>query len=223
MLVEFFLHNLLWTEGISLLMVLALAAIVCWKWYKPLLIGLGCFFIFFLFFFRNPVRISQTQSVDALVSPADGKIVLIERNIDIPFQDTNYNKWCKIAIFLSPFDVHVTRSPVRATVEKVEYKSGTFTWAWSERAGIDNERNSIYLRDTFNRPIIVTQIAGILARRIVCWVQPQDRVTAGQSIGMIKFGSRVEICIPEPVTLAVASGEYVYGGQTVLGNLSYSV
>lgn len=172
-------------------------------------------FLFLIFFFRNPKR-NCTFSQDIILSPADGKIISIE-NINNPSY-INENA-LKVSIFLSIFDVHITRSPYNGTVEKIEYKKGQFTSAFKDCASKNNENNTIYIKcDNFK--LIVKQIAGFIARRIVCNAEENMYIERGQKLGIIKFGSRVELLIPQKVKLKVKTGQKVIGGKTIIGELN---
>lgn len=213
-MVSFFTHNLLWSQGINLLFVITIL-IICSYFWRPLLFVAAGLFLFSLYFFRNPDRECPEASTnkDVLVCPADGKIVSIEQ---LPEQDEfGY----KIAIFLSPFDVHVTRCPLTSKVAATAYRKGIFKMAFLPKSSELNEANDILLQTTSGTLIKVRQIAGTIARVIVCWVREGDELTHGQTMGMIKFGSRVELFLPRAVAITVQNGQRVYGGQTVIGVL----
>ena len=172
-------------------------------------------FGFTLFFFRNPDRVCHEakENPNIIISPADGKIV------DIQHSETGeLNGYAnKISIFLSVFDVHVNRIPVSGIVKHVKYNIGEFKLAFLPKSSEVNERNEICIEDVMGRTILVRQIAGTIARKICCWVKSGDYVTAGNRFGMIKFGSRVDIFLPEDFNIDVEMGQKIYGGQTVLG------
>lgn len=206
-------NNLLWSQAPGLVALLALCFIAALYWYRPLLILIIPLMLFSIYFFRNPERICLPALHDPsiIVSPADGKVVSIT-----PCSEEGYAY--KISIFLSPFDVHVNRIPVSGVVESVEYRSGTFSFAFLPKSSELNERNDVCIRAVYtNQLILVRQIAGTIARRICCWVKPDDAVTGGQIFGMIRFGSRVDLLLPKNVHSVVGVGQRVYGGQTVIG------
>jgi len=207
--------NLLWTEGIQIVVVLAALGIGAFFVYKPLIYVVVALFLFSLYFFRNPEReCPQAQSDDALlICPADGKVVDVQYDPDNGIE--GYAR--KVSIFLSPLDVHVNWTPVAGVVQEVIYKPGTFTMAFLPKSSLLNERNDICIRAHNGRTLVVRQIAGTVARRICCWVQKDATLTTGQKIGMIRFGSRVDVLLPAQVELYVGVGQRVFGGQTILG------
>ena len=160
---------------------------------------------FVAFFFRNPKR-EIPSDPRVIVSPADGKVVRIERAGDVT----------KLSIFLSIFDVHVNRSPMAGLIESIDYTRGSFKPAFNHAASIENERNTIMVRQGSVK-LIVTQIAGIVARRIVCWKKVGDTVGKGELIGLIRFGSRVDVLFPAGTTVTVLCGTRVRGGSTPIG------
>lgn len=174
------------------------------------------FAIFFTNFFRDPSRTPPGDGTH-LVSPADGKVLIAEPSVaEKRFlrQDA-----CKISIFMSPLDVHVNRSPVDGEVVGVHYNPGKYLAAFSEKASLDNEQNAIVMRTDEGRELVFIQIAGFLARRIVCRVAPGERCARGARVGMIKLGSRVDIFVPGAFKLKVKPGDRVTAGETVLGEL----
>jgi phosphatidylserine decarboxylase len=164
-----------------------------------------------LFFMRDPQRIPPPET-GIYLAPADGKVVAIDRVDEESFVG---GSTVRIAIFLSLFDVHVNRSPAAGEIRKVRHVPGRFLQAFRPEASQVNEYNDIGLEDGASR-ILVKQIAGILARRIVCSVREGDHVRAGQRVGMIKFGSRTEVFLPPDCQVAVSLGDKVRGGLTIL-------
>lgn len=177
------------------------------------LLALG---LFLVNFFRDPRR--EPPPGDAnLVSPADGKVIIAESEVEEPrFLG---GRAAMVSIFMSPLDVHVNRAPVDGEVAEVRYHPGRYFAAWSEKASLDNEQNAVVLAMAGGRRVAFVQIAGFLARRIVCRVRPGDRVRRGQRVGMIKLGSRVDIFVPGRFDLKVKVGDRVRAGETVLGVL----
>lgn len=218
MLSQILAGNLLWSQGFTLSMFIIGIWILSFLIYRPLSHLVLLFFVFCVWFFRNPQRVCPELQYDksVLVCPADGKVV------DINFGDVGCGFKQKVSIFLSVFDVHVQHSPVTGTISHTEYNKGAFTFAFLPKSSELNERNDVYILVDRDKRIMVRQIAGIVARRICCWVHAGDPVQAGDSFGMIRFGSRVEIFLPEEVTLEVGMGQRVYAGQTVLGRLTAS-
>jgi len=213
-----FKNNLLWTQGLPIVVVLVAIAIFSFIFFKPLFYFSIGFFIFSLFFFRNPDRICKEalDDLSVLVCPADGKVVDIVYDKDNGLQ--GYAQ--RVSIFLSAFDVHVNWVPISGVVKEVKYKKGAFKLAFLPKSSELNERNDLLISDQNGKTIKVRQIAGLVARRICCWVNKGESVKAGQKYGMIRFGSRVDIFLPAEVTLNVGIGQRVYGGQTVLGRWS---
>jgi phosphatidylserine decarboxylase len=167
-----------------------------------------------LFFFRDPER-QVPDDPDLVVSPADGKIVGI---VPVQGESSSDAPGLRLSIFLSLFDVHVNRAPVAGRVTGVRYHSGAFLPAFRDKASLRNEQNRIDLEDG-NRRLSMVQIAGLVARRIVCRAAVGDWLERGQRVGLIKFGSRVDLYIPETIELRVHMGDRVRGGSTVIGRL----
>jgi phosphatidylserine decarboxylase len=162
-------------------------------------------FAFVAFFFRNPARTIPADP-RAIVSPADGKVVRLERVGSVT----------RMSIFLSLFNVHVNRSPIAGRIESVEYRPGKFMVAFNDKASTDNERNIVMVSDG-RINIVFTQIAGIVARRIVFWKKKGDAVNRGELVGLIRFGSRVDVLFPAGTEATVSVGDRVKGGSTCIG------
>ncbi|MCX5871028.1 MAG: phosphatidylserine decarboxylase family protein [Deltaproteobacteria bacterium] len=170
---------------------------------------------FIICFFRDPERIGPI-SEDALISPADGKVILIEKIIDDQYL---LGQVYKISIFMNVFNVHVNRVPVSGTVEKILYTPGKFYSADSDRGALYNEHCATILSCARGNRLAFVQVAGLIARRIVCWLEVDDQVRRGQRFGLIRFGSRVDLYIPTQTQLEIAIGQKVRAGETVLGYL----
>ena len=160
---------------------------------------------FVAFFFRNPKREIPSDPL-VIVSPADGRVVKVER----------VDKVTKLSIFLSIFDVHVNQSPMAGRIETIEYKPGKFRPAFNHAASVENERNIVMVAQGGVK-LVFTQIAGIIARRIVCWKKVGDAVTKGEIIGLIRFGSRVDVLFPAGTEATVEPGMRVRGGSSAIG------
>ncbi len=171
--------------------------------------------VFTVFFFRDPPR-SADAPAGALVSPADGKILAVERVEEPGFIRGPADK---ISIFLSVFDVHINRVPVNGRVEFVEFHRGRFWPAFKPQASEENQRAVIGILTPDGQRVIVKQITGAIARRIVCHLEAGDAAEAGDRFGMIRFGSRTELWVPAGSRIDVEPGDKVYGGQTILGRL----
>lgn len=216
MIHTFFISNLLWTEGIAVLGMLLLLGIVITLLYPSFLYSVAILFCCSLYFFRNPERMCSAAHYDAtlLVCPSDGTIAEI-------VEDQSYKTYgCtrRVSIFLSPLDVHVMWIPASGTIADVRYHPGKFLFSWLSKSSALNERNDIILScGPLQKTIVIRQIAGMVARRISCWVNAYDTVCVGQKYGMIRFGSRVDVFVPADVQLNIGLGQHVYGGETLLG------
>jgi len=166
-------------------------------------------------FFRDPERYPE-RTDGVVISAADGKVTDVS---DATLPDDRETVYHRVSVFMSPLNVHVNRAPVAAEVATVEHTPGEFLAAYRDDASTRNERNLILLRDGAGRRHGVMQIAGYLARRIVCRVHPHDKIEMGQRIGLIMFGSRVDHFIPSDYRVTVAVGERVLAGETVIGEL----
>ena len=167
---------------------------------------------FVFFFFRDPDR-RPIQEPGAILAPADGKVVLVDVVPESPFSSRPMRR---IAIFLSVFDVHVNRAPVSGTVTKIEYTPGSFLDARRKEAAERNERQDWWIQSPRGM-VGVRQISGLIARRIVGWVGVGTAVLAGERIGMIRFGSRTELYLPEECRILVEPGKVVHAGETAVG------
>ncbi len=204
-------------EGLPFIALSAFITLIC------ALLGSSCLTIlafmvtaFILYFFRDPERFIPERS-DALVAPADGKIILIEDVSDTAFTQTQAYK---ISIFMNIFNVHVNRIPCDGQVDKVIYTPGKFYSADSAQGALHNEYCATLLTTSSGRKIAFVQIAGLIARRIVCWLEPLDTVQRGRRFGLIRFGSRVDVYLPKDTELKISVGQKVVAGETILGYLS---
>ena len=179
--------------------------------YGLVLLGLT---VFFLFFFRDPER-QVNAAADAVLSPADGRVMLAGPSTAESFPPS---QWQQISIFLSPMDVHINRMPVGGTIMKVQYHPGRFMPAFKAAAGDLNEYTEVTV-DHHGETIVFRQIVGILARRIVCRVKEGDQVKAGERMGVMKFGSRMDIFLPLTASIHTKVNDKVVGGRTVVATL----
>lgn len=166
-------------------------------------------------FFRDPERLIP-QDDNAIISPADGKIILIQ---EVKYPALGVETYRQVSIFMSVFNVHVNRAPIAGTVDDVIYNPGKFFAAFEHKASLLNEQNSVILSQTRQGKtvrILVKQIAGLIARRIVCYAKPGARFARGERIGLIRFGSRVDLFLPLETELAVKMNDKVKGGQTII-------
>lgn len=170
----------------------------------------------FIGFFRDPER-APPQGEGLIVAPADGRVVAVEKRAG---GESMSDGETKISIFMSPLDVHVNRSPVRGQVTARVYSPGKFLAAYKDTASVENEQNALAIRDPEGRMLRMVQIAGVLARRIVCYVKEGDSVALGQRIGIIMFGSRVDVFLPPSARAEVSKGSRVTGGRTIIGRFT---
>jgi phosphatidylserine decarboxylase len=188
-------------------------------WLGHWLIRLGLVFaLFCLYFFRDPERVPPGRP-GLLLAPADGRIVSVQSAVPpLELGLGEAPRW-RVAIFLSVLDVHVNRMPADGTVTRIAYRHGTFLNASLDKASDDNERNALAIRLADGREIAVVQIAGLIARRIVCDVREGEAVRAGDRFGIIRFGSRTDLYLPAGVTPLVAVGQTMIGGESVIAEL----
>ncbi len=179
-----------------------------------IIVASAMFLLFTLYFFRDPER-SAPQDKDVILSPADGKILLIKE-----VSGNNYIKEpaIQISVFMSPFDVHVNRIPIDGKVDYLNYVEGKFLAAFNDKADSENERNEIGILSEHGK-VYFTQVAGAFARRIISNLEIGDSVKAGERFGMIKFGSRSDIVVPKKWIPAVKVGEHVTAGETIIFKL----
>lgn len=169
-------------------------------------------FMFFLFFFRDPERkVPEEESL--ILAPADGKVILIR-----PFDNLEFmgGAGTLVSVFMSLFDVHVNRVPISGVVKYFKYNPGNFSPAFKDRASSENEQTELGLENEHGK-VVLKQIAGILARRIVCKLKQGDLVKAGDRFGMVKFGSRLDLFLPENVQIKVKLNHKVRAGETIIG------
>jgi len=209
-------HPMIAREGWPFLALALLAALgvnlfAGWLWALPFWL----IFVFVLQFFRDPAR--QAPIGEGLViAPADGRIVAVEKAED-PWLG---REALKISVFMNVFNVHSNRSPVDGVVKGRWYHPGLFVNAALDKASSENERNALHLQTASGADITCTQVAGLIARRILCYVQPGDRLSRGQRYGFIRFGSRVDVYLPTTARPRVALGDRTRAGETVLAELA---
>ena len=209
-------HPIIAREGWPFLAIAVAVSLVVgvfagWGWSVPLwLIAL-----FVLQFFRDPAREVPADPL-AVVSPADGRVVAVGRARD-PYRDCDA---LKISVFMNVFNVHSNRSPIDGTVSKVEYHAGSFFNAALDKASLENERNALLLRTQSGQDVTCVQVAGLIARRILCYVREDAVLVRGQRYGFIRFGSRVDLYLPLDAEPQAALGDKVYAAETVLARLS---
>ncbi len=214
-LVTFAIHK----EGYKFIIIFALVAALMAMLSNTLgLIGLVAT-LWCIFFFRDPERIIPIEE-NIVISPADGVVTRVDYSVEAP-DDLGYGnkKFNKITVFLNVFNVHVNRVPVGGTVTKVSYKKGKFLSANADEASVENERNAAVVKTEDGTEVIFVQIAGLVARRIVSDISEGQQVTIGDRYGIIRFGSRADIYLPENVAIKVLVGQTMIGGETIIAKL----
>ncbi|WP_299971093.1 phosphatidylserine decarboxylase [uncultured Roseobacter sp.] len=173
------------------------------------------------YFFRDPERVTPT-SPDVIVSPADGIISLIEQAVPPAELGMEDKALIRVSVFMNVFNCHVNRIPIAGQITAVTYRPGKFFNASLDKASADNERNSLCIRTSEGQELAIVQIAGLVARRIVCFVKPGDVLQTGERFGLIRFGSRLDVYLPPGVVPRVSIGQTMVAGETVLANLQRS-
>ena len=187
---------------------------LCLAYFYPailtfILAGITLFFlVLFIIFFRNPRRMHGTKNTDLIIAPADGKVVVIEHTFEKEFLQTDC---IQVSIFMSPVNVHVNRSPITGEVVYVKYHPGEYLVAWHPKSSELNERNTVAIRRK-QHTILLRQIAGKVARKIVCYTKVGTPLSRGEEFGFIKFGSRVDVFLPSTCEILVKIGDTVKGG-----------
>lgn len=206
-------------EGIKFILIFSVISLILFFIYIPLgWVGVGLT-IWCYYFFRDPKRTIPVRD-GLLVSPADGVISLIEKTMPPPELDIEKEELTRISVFMNVFNCHVNRSPIAGKVVEINYRPGKFFNASLDKASVDNERNSLVLQIPDGRQIVVVQIAGLVARRIVSFVKPKQTLRIGQRFGLIRFGSRVDIYLPTRVQPLVCIGQIMVSGETVIADLN---
>ncbi|MBY0531449.1 MAG: phosphatidylserine decarboxylase [Xanthobacteraceae bacterium] len=205
-------------EGYLFIGIFALVSLVLFIIWRPLgwlgvVLTLWC-----IYFFRDPVRVTPVRD-GLVVAPADGKISSVALAVPPAELGLGSESVPRVSIFMSVFDVHVNRSPVSGEIERIVYRPGKFLNADLDKASEDNERNGLVVRTPSGRYGVV-QIAGLVARRIVCFVKEGQLVAAGERFGLIRFGSRVDVYLPAGTKPLVSVGQYALGGETVIADLA---
>ncbi|MBP0578728.1 phosphatidylserine decarboxylase [Labrys sp. LIt4] len=203
-------------EGYPFLGIAGVATLIALGWIKVLFWPLLILTAWVAYFFRDPQRVTPVRE-GLVVSPADGVVSQIANVLPPPELGLASQSLLRVSIFMNVFDCHVNRSPVTGTITKIAYKPGKFLNADLDKASEDNERNG-FIIDTGAARYGVVQIAGLVARRIVCWTNENEHVAVGQRLGMIRFGSRVDVYLPEGVRPLVGIGQKMVAGETILAD-----
>ena len=208
-------------EGPGFVGIFALVSLVLWGLWAPLgLVGLGAT-VWCFYFFRDPDRIIPTRD-GLVISPADGYVQMIVQAAPPPELEMDPTPLTRVSVFMSVFDCHVNRTPIAGTIVREDYTPGKFLNATLDKASEDNERQAIRLKTADGKEFAIVQIAGLVARRIRCDVRKDQNVVTGQRIGMIRFGSRVDVYLPKGVNPLVAVGQHAVAGETVLADMNSS-
>ena len=214
---RFYPHPVIAREGwpfISAGLVLSIIVTACAGWWS---LPFWLFTAFALQFFRDPSR-PIPQDADAVLCPADGRIVVVEKALD-PYRNVEA---LKISVFMNVFNVHSQRAPVDGTITGVEYNKGKFVNAALDKASTENERNAVLATTRSGREITFVQVAGLVARRILCYIGEGEKVVRGERYGFIRFGSRVDVYLPLDARAEVAIGDKVSASSTILARLPLS-
>ena len=206
-------------EGFRFLALFAVVTVLLFLLWEPLgwigvVLTIWCYY-----FFRDPERVTPTRP-GVIVSPADGIVSLIEPAVPPAELGMADAPLTRVSVFMSVFNCHVNRSPVEGQVTAISYRAGKFFNASLDKASVHNERNSLRIRMGDGRDLAVVQIAGLVARRILCFVKPGDRIGTGERFGLIRFGSRLDVYLPPGVVPLVSVGQTMVAGETVLADLN---
>jgi phosphatidylserine decarboxylase len=203
-------------EGFPFIGVAAgITLITAWLGWILVAVAAAILTLFVSWFFRNPPRVVP-QGTGLVVSPGDGKVLAVEEEFEPRYLK---DRAIRISIFLNVFDVHINRIPCNGIIENVQYQPGLFLVASKPHATLENEQNAVMIKTVEGAKVLCVQVAGLIARRIVWWVNPQDRAVRGERYGLIRFGSRMDTFVPIGTAIRIAVGERVKGGETILGVL----
>lgn len=207
-------HPIIAREGWPFLAITLLAAVAVSAWCVSWSIPFWIIFVFVLQFFRDPAR-EIPQQADAVLSPCDGRVIKVERTQD-PYGERDA---ILVSVFMNVFNVHSNRSPLDGKIEKIRYFPGKFVNADLDKASTENERNAVVLKTGDGQTVTFVQVAGLIARRILCYVKEGDTLTKGQRYGFIRFGSRVDVYLPLTANVKVSIGDKVSATTTILAQL----
>lgn len=201
-------------EGYKFIAAFFIGAVLLGLLWEPLFwLGL-VLTIWCIWFFRDPARVTPVND-DFIIAPADGRISHIGRVVPPAELELGNAPLMRVSVFMNVFNCHINRAPVSGTIARIIYKKGEFLNAELDKASSDNERNSMII-ETERGKIAVVQIAGLVARRILCWAETGDKLNAGERFGLIRFGSRLDVYLPDEASVAVALGQTSIGGETIL-------
>lgn len=204
------------SEGMPFLLVFLVATLACLiAGWTALALPLGIVTGYIAFFFRNPERLAPVGAA-MVASPADGRVCYVGPAVEAEFLQQEMQK---VSVFMNLFDVHVNRIPVDGTIRDMKYHKGRFMAASEDRASEENERNAMLIETGKGTKLVLVQVAGLVARRIVCYPTVGAFVLKGQRMGLIRFGSRCDVYLPKTAEVLVKPGEKVLGGETILARL----
>jgi len=206
-------------EGWRFIGIFLAATLLLWWLWSPLLVPGVILTAWCIYFFRDPARVTPTRN-GLVISPADGVVQMIEAAMPPAELDMGPAPLLRVSVFMNVFNVHVNRIPVDGTITRLAYRPGKFLNASLDKASDDNERQSVRMVTADGRDIAFVQIAGLVARRILCTLKTDQTVRAGERFGMIRFGSRVDVYLPDGVVPQVCVGQLCVGGETVLADLT---
>ncbi len=205
-------------EGHSFIFIFAMASVLLWALYEPFgFLGLVAT-IWCVYFFRDPERVVPTGK-GLIISPADGFIQKIEKVSPPEELGLGDEEVTRISVFLNIFNVHVQRIPVEGEVVGLNYRPGKFLSANLDKASSENERQSVVIETKDGQKVVVVQIAGLIARRIVCYLEDKQQIKTGERYGLIRFGSRVDVYLPKGVNPLVLAGQTAIAGETIFADL----
>lgn len=212
-------HTLIVREGLPYIAIAVMVLLILIVFRLPAWLSVPWFIltVWVVAFFRNPERVASSEK-DELLAPADGEVVAVEK-----IDDDRYGlgKCRRVCIFMSPLNVHVNRVPINGTVLEIRRRPGRFHVASSPLASDDNEQTAVIFKTDPGQTVVMVQIAGKMARRIVTYPQAGDQLQKGQRFGLIRFGSRVDLYLPLASTIKVAKGERVFGGSSIIGRMPH--
>ena len=206
-------------EGRPFIAVFLAAAILLWWLWTPLVVPGVILTLWCIYFFRDPERVTPTRK-GLVISPADGVVQMIEKAVPPSELAMGEEPRTRISVFMNVFNVHVNRIPIDGTITRLAYCPGKFVNASLDKASVDNERQAVRMETGDGREVAFVQIAGLVARRILCTLANDQIVEAGERFGMIRFGSRVDVFIPDGVEPMVCVGQTTVAGETVLADLT---
>ncbi|UCH73585.1 MAG: phosphatidylserine decarboxylase [Rhodospirillales bacterium] len=206
-------------EGWRFVAVFGVISAGLWWLWAPLGVAGAVLTAWCAYFFRDPARVTPARD-GLVVSPADGRVQMIEAAVPPPELEMGEAPRTRISIFMNVFNVHVNRVPIGGTIERRAYRPGKFLNASLDKASEHNERNSVRMRTADGREIAFVQIAGLVARRILCWIEEGQAVSAGERFGLIRFGSRVDVFLPDGISPLVCVGQTAVAGETVLADMT---